>query len=166
MSDETEFTAKELAHHVDGRLVGDESVTIIRVADLQGAATNEIAYVEDSKHFESARASKAACLIVPENFDLNPQGQAAIFVARPKLAFARIAALLHPQKQREPVIHPTAVIAETANVALTVYVGPGAVIGDQTTVGAGTRIEAGVVIGDNVTIGSDWRLIPMLRYPM
>jgi UDP-3-O-[3-hydroxymyristoyl] glucosamine N-acyltransferase len=81
-------------------------------------------------------------------------------VARPKLAFARIAALLHPQKQREPVIHPTAVIAETANVALTVYVGPGAVIGEHTTVGAGTRIEAGVVIGDNVTIGLDCVLHP------
>jgi len=58
------------------------------------------------------------------------------------------------------VVHPTAVIATTADVALTAYVGPGAVIGDHTTVGVGTRIEAGVVIGDNVTIGVDCVLHP------
>ena len=161
MADEKELTVREVAEHVGGRLVGPDSVTIVGVAGLDVAAAREIAYVEDAKHFESARASQAACLIVPEDFQFSVrEGQAAIFVARPKLAFARIAALLHPQKRREPVIHPTAVIAETANVALTVYVGPGTVIGDDTTVGAGTRIEAGVVIGDNVTIGVDCVLHP------
>jgi len=66
----------------------------------------------------------------------------------------------HPQKQFEPVIHPTAVIAETADVALTVRIGPFVVIGDHTTIGAGTRVEAGVVIGDNVSIGSDCVIHP------
>ncbi|HET6670773.1 MAG TPA: UDP-3-O-(3-hydroxymyristoyl)glucosamine N-acyltransferase [Pyrinomonadaceae bacterium] len=161
MADEKELTVKEIAEHVGGRLVGPDSVTIVGVASLEDANAKEIAYVEDAKHFESARSSQAACLIVPENFQFTqPEGQAAIFVARPKLAFARIAALLHPQKRREPAIHPTAVIAASADVALTVYVGPGAVIGDHTTVGAGTRIEAGVVIGDNVTIGVDCVLHP------
>ena len=164
MSDEKQFTAGELAKHVNGRLAGDESVTILRVADLQIAASREIAYVEDAKHFDAARASKASCLLVPEGPELrhlteNPQ-QAVIFVPSPKLAFARIAALLHPRKQREPAVHPTAVIATTADIALTAYVGPGAVIGDHTTVGVGTRIEAGVVIGDRVTIGADCVLHP------
>ena len=155
MADERELTVKELAEHVGGRLVGPDTVTIARVASLEAASEEEIAYVEDAKHFDSARVSQASCLIVPENFESRQPGQTAIFVARPKLAFARIAALLHPQKRREPEVHPTAVIAASANVALNVYVGPGAAIGDHTTVGAGTRIEAGVVIGDNVTIGVD-----------
>ena len=159
MSDERQFNVKELAAHVGGRLVGDESVTINRVADLENAGTNEIAYVEESKHFATARESGASCLLVPEGFDFTSQarldGQVAIFVARPKLAFARIAALLHPPKQHEPKVHETAIVAESASIALTVAIGPYAVIGENSTVGAGTRIEAGVVIGDNVTIGND-----------
>ena len=160
MADERELSVKELAEHVGGRLVGPDSVAIVRVASLEAAGEKEIAYVEDAKHFDSARASQATCLIVPENFEFTRPGQVGIVVSRPKLAFARIAALLHPQKRREPEVHSTAVIAASANVALNVYVGPGAAIGDHTTVGAGTRIEAGVVIGDNVTIGVDCVLHP------
>ena len=51
--------------------------------------------------------------------------------------------------------HETAIVDESASIALTVAIGPYAVIGENSTVGAGTRIEAGVVIGDNVTIGND-----------
>jgi len=164
MSDEKRFTVRELAQHVNGRVDGDESVTILRVADLQSAARNEIAYVEDAKHFDAAAASQASCLLVPEGSELPHLGEspepAVIAVPSPKLAFTRIAALLHPQKRREPEVHPTAVIATTADVALTAYVGPGAVIGDRTTVGVGTRIEAGVVIGDNVKVGVDCVLHP------
>lgn len=164
MSDEKHFSVKELAEHVGGRLVGDESVTIVRVADLETAGPNDVAYVEDAKHFESARGSRASCLLAPEDFDLaSPalsDGHAAVFVARPKLAFARIAALLHPRKQHQPGVHETAIVAANANVALTVSIGPHAVIGENTTVGAGTRIDAGVVIGDNVTIGIDCVLHP------
>ncbi|HKR60853.1 MAG TPA: UDP-3-O-(3-hydroxymyristoyl)glucosamine N-acyltransferase [Pyrinomonadaceae bacterium] len=160
MSDEKEFTVKELALHVGGRVVGDESVAIVRVADLQNAGTHEIAYVEDSKHFEAATTSQAACLLVPDAFQSQQEAQTVIFVSHPKLAFAKLAALLHPRKQREPLLHTTAVVADTANLALTVYVGPHTAIGENTTVGVGTRIEAGVVIGDNVTIGTDCVLHP------
>ncbi len=45
-------------------------------------------------------------------------------------------------------------LAETADVALTAFIGPNACIGDYARIGAHTRIEAGAVIGANVTIGS------------
>ncbi len=98
MSDERLFNVKELAELVGGRVVGDESVTVGRVAGLENADSNEVAYVEDSKHFTTARESRASCLVVPENSDFAShapsEGRATILVARPKLAFARIAAAL------------------------------------------------------------------------
>ena len=163
MSDE-KFTAKKLAQHVNGAISGNEEVQIVRVADLLSAAENDIAYVEDEKHLEAAEKSKASCLIVPDSLSLpavtNGSRQARITVKRPKLAFAQIASLLHPQKQLEPVIHSTAVIAETANVALTVRIEPFVVVGEYTSVGSGTRIGCGVVIGDNVSIGDECVLHP------
>ncbi len=153
-------SATEVAEHVGGRLFGDGSVAIERAAALDTAQSGDIAYVEEEKFFALANDSHASCLIVPAGFTAHDAAPALIEVNRPKLAFARAAELLHPQKRREPFVHPTAAIAETANIDLTVYVGPHVSIGERTRVAAGTRLEAGVSIGDNVIIGNDCVLHP------
>ena len=80
--------------------------------------------------------------------------------AQPKLAFAQIAEVLHPQKRREPYVHASAAIATNADIDLTVFIGAHVSIGESTRIGAGTRVEAGVVIGDHVRIGRDCVLHP------
>jgi UDP-3-O-[3-hydroxymyristoyl] glucosamine N-acyltransferase len=52
------------------------------------------------------------------------------------------------------------VVAETADIALTAYVGPNVFIDEHTRVGAYTRLEAGVVLGANVSVGDDCVLHP------
>ncbi|MGH9908383.1 MAG: UDP-3-O-(3-hydroxymyristoyl)glucosamine N-acyltransferase [Pyrinomonadaceae bacterium] len=163
-------TTTELADHVKGRIIGSGSVLIGRVTSLEAAREGDLAYVEDPKLFAAAQASQASCVIVPPGFQSSAPSvpdEAAqtappslIEVARPKLAFALIARLLQPPKQREPSIHATAVVAQSADVALTVYIGPHVSIGENSRIGAGTRIEAGVVIGDNISIGVDCVLHP------
>jgi UDP-3-O-[3-hydroxymyristoyl] glucosamine N-acyltransferase len=168
MSDTKLLTIAELAAHVGGRLIGDGSIHVEWVADVGTAGAGEVAYVEDEKFFEAGKSSQASCLIGSPEFvaslkDLIREhefGPALIEVAKPKLAFALIAALLHPQKRREPFVHPSAVIAETADIDLTVFIGPHVAIGEGTRIGSGTRIEAGVVIGDHVRIGRDCVLHP------
>lgn len=168
MSETKVMTAAELATQVGGRLIGDGSVHIQRVADVAAAGTGEIAYVEDEKHFEAGRSSHASCLIASEKFVVSLKdaiidrefGPVLIEVAKPKLAFALIAELINPAKTREPFVHSSAVIAETADIDLTVYIGPHVSIGERTRVEAGTRIEAGVIIGDRVHVGTDCVLHP------
>ncbi|HAF13122.1 MAG TPA: UDP-3-O-(3-hydroxymyristoyl)glucosamine N-acyltransferase [Blastocatellia bacterium] len=168
MSETKSLTISELAEHVAGSLVGDGNIRIERVANLDSAGAGDIAYVEDEKFFEAGRSSRAACLIVPKDFLSSGNGPATeqalepalIEVSKPKLAFALVAGLLHPQKRREPFVHPSAVIAESADIDLTVFIGPHVAIGEGTRIGSGTRIEAGVVIGDHVTVGRDCVLHP------
>ena len=143
------WTIAELNAQVGGRLIGDGSIHIERVANVSTAAAGEIAYVEDEKFFEAGRASEASCLIVPQEFvaqlkDLiieHEFGPALIEVAKPKLAFALIADLLHPQKRREPFVHPSAVIAESADVDLTVFIGPHVSIGEETHIGGAHALK-------------------------
>ena len=170
MNEANPRSASDLAAEVSGKVLGDGTVLIERVAALESARQCEIAYVEDKKLFEAARQSNASCLLVTEEFTSSDengnkflkshQSTVLIQVARPKLAFALIANLLQPSKKREPSIHPTAVIANSADVALTVYIGPHVSIGENARIGAGTRIEAGVVIGDEVVVGIDCVLHP------
>jgi UDP-3-O-[3-hydroxymyristoyl] glucosamine N-acyltransferase len=158
MSERKTFTVAELAEHVGGRLVGDAAIVINRVASLEAAGDGEISYVEDEKFFPAANSSAASCVIVPENAAVSTSCR--IEVKRPKLAFALIAELLHPPKQREPLNHPTAVVADNVIIDDGVYVGPHVVIEAGARVGHGTRLEAGAIVGANVTIGTDCVLNP------
>src|SRR6266542_2801403 len=158
MTEAKMLTASELAARVGGRIVGDGEVAIQRVDGLETANEGEIAYVEDEKFFDSAKHSHASCLIVPLGAAID--SPCRIEVAKPKLAFALIAEVLHPSKRPEPLIHPTAVIAENADVALTAFVGPHVCIGEASRVDVGTQIHTGASIGDNVAIGSDCVIHP------
>src|SRR5215470_7740776 len=159
MTDSKGQSVNSFAKLVDGRVIGDGDTLIQRIANLDSAGENEIAYVDGEKFFEAAQASKASCLIVSrEHPDFT--GHTLIEVEHPKLAFSAIAATLHPAKRREPSIHSTAAVADTADVALTAYLGPGVCVGNYSRVGTATRIEAGAVIGDNVVIGADCVIHP------
>src|SRR5678815_1608315 len=168
MSEPKLLTVAELATHVGGRLIGDGNIHIERVADLSTAGTGEIAYVEDEKFFGAGKSTQASCLIAPEEFvafvkDLITEkvfGPVLIEVVKPKLAFARAAEVLHPPKRREPSVHESATIADSADIDLTVFIGPHVSIGEHTRIESGTRIEAGVVIGDHVRVGHDCVLHP------
>lgn len=151
-------TVSELAAHVGGQVIGDGSVAIRRVASLEAAGEGEIAYVEDEKFFAAATTSKASCVIVPAGADVKAASR--IEVKKPKLAFALIAEMLHPPKQRAPEIHGSAVIADNATIAEDVFIGAFVCVGEKSIVGSGTQIRAGVKVGDAVTIGKDCVLHP------
>ena len=51
------------------------------------------------------------------------------------------------------MIHPTAIIDESANIADDVEIGPYSIIGADVTIGAGTRVESHVVIKGPASIG-------------
>jgi UDP-3-O-[3-hydroxymyristoyl] glucosamine N-acyltransferase len=150
----------QLAEIVAGKVVGDGSTVIERIADLEHAGESEIAYVENENFLAAAGESKAGCLIVSERIGEKLADRTRIEVGNPKLAFALIGAALHPAIRREPSIHATAVLAESADIALTAYVGPNVSVGEYAHVGAYTRLEAGVVLGDGVTVGDDCVLHP------
>src|SRR2546423_8963709 len=152
------LTASELAAHVDGRVTGDGSVVITRVASLDAAGTGDISYVEDQKFFDAARNSKASCLIVQEGVQLDFGCQ--IQVKNPKLAFALIAEVLHPPKQRAPEIHSSSVIAAGAKIGHDVFIGAFVCVGENSTVGDRTQIRAGAKIGDDVSVGTDCVIHP------
>lgn len=156
--DVNEKSVAELAAHVGGRVVGDESLRVKSVASLENAGEGEIAFVEDQKLLESAASSKASCLIVAEGMRVD--GVCLIEVARPKLAFTLVARLLHPPRRREPLIHPTANVAASAFVEENVYIGARAEIGERAHVGAGTQILAGAFVGDDARVGRDCVLHP------
>lgn len=154
----TAKTVSELAAHVGGEVLGDGNVIINRVASLEAAGDGEIAYLEDEKYFAVASAGKASCVITPAGSDVKVSCR--IEVKKPKLAFALIAEVLHPPKQRAPEIHSSSVIAKDANIGRDAFIGAFVCVGEGSSIGDRTQIRAGAKIGDQVTVGADCVIHP------
>lgn len=141
----------EIAEFLDGELIGDGDVEIVRVAALDSAISGEIAFVEKA---DGKIATGASCLIVSLDFT-DDTDTAHIRVANPKLAFAKIAAVLHRSKTYPSENHPSAVIASTAKIGKDIFIGSFVCIGENTNVGDGSQILSGTIIGDEVIIGKN-----------
>ncbi|MEO7539246.1 MAG: UDP-3-O-(3-hydroxymyristoyl)glucosamine N-acyltransferase [Pyrinomonadaceae bacterium] len=146
----------EIADFLKAELVGNGDIEIIGVAALESASKREISFVAKAA-IESG--SQAGCFIAPLDFEdagLVP----VIKTLDPKLAFAKIAAILHPAKQRSSEIHITSVISNTALVGTGVFVGAFVCIGDDSHIGDRTQIRQGSKIGKRVKVGNNCVIHP------
>ncbi len=84
----------EIAELVGGELRGDGAIEITACAAVDRATAGEIAFLDGKVLPETVCAS---CVLVPREIDTSSDVP-MIFVDRPKLAFARVAAELHPSK--------------------------------------------------------------------
>jgi len=146
---------REIAELVGGDLSGDPKVEIVRVADIATAGDGDVAFYEK---MDEGFSSNASCLLVPQ--DSSASNGTLIKVENPKLAFARVAAFLHPQKHRLTEIHPTAVISDSAKIGQDVFIGAFVCVGDSSVIGDGCQMRAGAKVGDNVTLGKNCLLHP------
>src|SRR5213592_2856923 len=103
---------RELAQWLGFGFEGDGEAEITGVAPIELAGPAEVSFINSRKAAQQADASAAGCLIVP--MDFAGGGRTVIRAASPRTAFARTIGRLHPPRQPEPGIHPTAVVAATA----------------------------------------------------
>ena len=151
-------TAKDLAEFLGCSLEGDGHVIVSGVASPASAGVTDLIYVETPRHLDRAAASSARCVLIAPGLAL--EGKTLLRAANPKLAFARAAAWLLPPAPIATGIHPTAVVAPSAQLAVGVAVGPYAVIEDEVKIGEGTQVGAFCFIGRGARLGEDCRLYP------
>ena len=142
---------REIADFLKAELIGEGDVEIVRVASLETAAKGEIAFVEIA---DGKIATNASCVIVPLAFS-GDLPQPIIKTANSKLAFSRIAAVLHPRYKPAPFIHSTALVRDSASIGDDVVIEPFVCIDENSVVGTGTYLHAASIVGQNVRIGKN-----------
>ncbi len=150
---------KDLAVFLNANFEGDGERDVRRVAPLDSAGPEELAFVASAKAAKFAGASRAGCLLVPQNYS-DGADRTLIRVSDPRAAIARAIAKLHPPVEPPPGVHPTAVLGPGTVIAPGVHIGPFVSIGAGVLIGAGTSIGAGSVIGDYVHIAEKCRIHP------
>jgi UDP-3-O-[3-hydroxymyristoyl] glucosamine N-acyltransferase len=153
-------TLRDLAEKLGCRLLGDSSVTVTSVSSLRSATAGSLVFVDDAQYLDTALRSSAAAIIVGDFAAGSSAASASkpfLISPQPRLTFARAAKLLRdPDHSR--VIHPSAIVPNSAKIGKKVAIGARAVIGEHVKIGDETTLGSGSTIGDNVAIGSHCRI--------
>jgi UDP-3-O-[3-hydroxymyristoyl] glucosamine N-acyltransferase len=155
-------TLAAIAERTGGRVIGDASVRIARVAAIDDVDATALTFATDERFLRAALESRAAAILVDAKLvdPLAAYAKPIVAVASPRVALATLLTLLEAPRPSGPYRHPSAVVAESAQIGDAVYIGALVVIGERTSIGAGTVLAAGVVIGAEANVGIDCMLHP------
>lgn len=144
----------ELARLLNARLEGDDaaSTEVTGVAGIEEAGAGQVTFVANPKYAPLARTTKAAAVLVTEDFPAITAP--TLRTANPYLAFARAVEIFYHPPTYPPGIHSTAVIHPTAKLGRNGHVGAYAVIEANVVIGDDAVVLPHVVIYPNVVIGN------------
>ncbi len=156
-----EFTAKQIAGMIGGRVDGDENAIINSFAKIEEGKPGAISFLSNPKYTHYLYETQSSVVLINEDVELEKPVSATLI--RVKNAYESVAKLLQlyeSMKPRKSGIEPQAYISEKATVGKDCYIGAFAYIGDGAVIGDGTQIYPHTVICEDVKIGEKSTIYP------
>ena len=138
-------------------LRGDGAHLIDGVGTLKNGGPSQVSFLANRAYRKELPNTSAGAVILKEE-DTSACPAHCLVADDPYLAFARVAALFDPRPTGTPGVHPSAVVAETAQLGEGVSIGPNAVIGDDCIIGEACVIGPGTVLEASCELGASCRL--------
>ncbi len=151
----------DLAQAVEARLLGDPEILIQGVGSLEKAKPGEISFLGNPRYRHYLQDTRASAVILAlDNSDHELPSTAAILLSEnPHLTYAKVASRIFPEPETPVGCHPSAVVAASAQLDVSAWVGPCAVVGEDVKIGAHVCIGPGCVVEDGCIIGNHCRLL-------
>ncbi|MFK7702873.1 UDP-3-O-(3-hydroxymyristoyl)glucosamine N-acyltransferase [Pseudomonas caspiana] len=137
----------QLAEFLGATLRGAEDKEITGLATLQEAGPGQVSFLANPQYRKFLVDTQASAVLLKPT-DADSYTGNALLVPDPYLAYARISHLFDPKPKAVAGIHPTAVVADDAQID------PAASIGAFAVVESGAKIAAGVTVGAQCFIGA------------
>ncbi|WP_314313027.1 UDP-3-O-(3-hydroxymyristoyl)glucosamine N-acyltransferase [Hoylesella marshii] len=156
-----EFTAKQIAEYIQGRIEGDEHASVHTFAKIEEGVSGAISFLSNPKYTHYIYETQSSIVLIDENVKLERPTHATLI--RVKNAYEAVAQLLQLYESTRPKktgIHPLAFISPDAKVGKDAYIGAFAYIGEHVEIGDGCQIYPHVTIGENVKIGNGCLIYP------
>jgi UDP-3-O-[3-hydroxymyristoyl] glucosamine N-acyltransferase len=151
------YSLRELVERFGGEIVGDPEARVSRVATLENAGPETIAFLANPRYLRQLATTQAPAVIVaPAQRDLLQTS--GIVHEQPYLYFARVSTLLSSPRRAEPGIHASAAVHPEACIDAGAEIGAYAVVARGAQVGRGSVIGAGTTLGENARVGRECHL--------
>lgn len=156
-----EFTAKQIAQFIGGKIIGDENAAIHTFAKIEEGVPGAISFLANEKYIHYVYSTKSSIVLLDSSIKLSePVSATLIVVDNARDCVAKLLQLYASAQPKKQGVSSMAFIAPSAKVGKDCYVGPFAVIGENVEIGDGCQIYPNVVIEDNAKIGSNCIFYP------
>jgi len=143
-----------IAERLGCTVVGDPALEITGVAGLDDAVAGELTFLSNPRYSGRLGSTKASAILLAEEDESIALAQ--LVGADPYLGFARALEMFYDAPRPAPGIHPTAVVAATAEIGEDPTIGAYVVIGENVKLGPRAVIHPHSAIYEGVRIGEDF----------
>ena len=149
-----EFTAKQIAEFVGGRIEGNENAAIHTFSKIEEGREGAISFLSNPKYTHYLYDTKSTIVLINEDVQLEkPVTPTLIRVKNAYGCVAKLLQLYESMKPKKTGVDALAFVSPSAKIGQDVYIGPFTYIGENVEIGDGTRIFPNVTIYDGTRIG-------------
>lgn len=152
-----EFTVRQIAGLINGRVQGNDSLLINQLAKIEEGQPGSISFLSNLKYEAHLYTTEASAVIVEESFEpKQPVAATLIFVENSYSAFAKLLEEYHRLVSSARVgVEQPSYLSESSTVGEAIYRGAFSYIGKNCRIGTNVKIYPHVYVGDGVQIGDN-----------
>lgn len=151
-----EFTAKQIADFIGGRVEGDENAKIHTFAKIEEGKEGTITFLSNPKYTHFIYETKASIVLINDDVELeHPVSATLIRVPNAYECVAKLMQMYAASLPKKKGIDPLAFVSKTAEIGKDVYIGPFTYVGEGVKIGDGCLIYPHVTIYDGCKIGNN-----------
>lgn len=151
-----EFTAKQIAEFIGGKVEGDENASVNTFAKIEEGKKGAISFLSNPKYLHYIYDTESSIVLLNEDVQLEKPVKATLI--RVKDAYESVAKLLQLYTSMQPKkvgIDSLAFIHPSAKVGKNCYIGPFVAIGPDVVIGDGCVIHPHATIGEKASVGNN-----------
>ena len=151
-----EFTAKQIADYVGGKVEGDSQASVNTFAKIEEGKKGAISFLSNLKYLHYIYDTESSIVLINEDVKLERETKATLI--RVKDAYECVAKLLQlyaSMKPKKVGIDSLAFIHPSAKVGKDCYIGPFVAIGPNVTIGDGCVLHPHVTVGEEASVGNN-----------
>lgn len=150
-----EFTAKQIAEFIKGRVEGDENTVINTFAKIEEGKPGAISFLSNPKYTHYIYDTESSVVLINDDVVLEKPVKATLIrVANAYECVAKLLQLYQSMQPRKTGIDSLAFVSSSAKIDKDTYVAPFAYIGDNVEIGEGCIIYPHVTIYHGCKIGN------------
>jgi UDP-3-O-[3-hydroxymyristoyl] glucosamine N-acyltransferase len=157
-----QFTAKQIADLINGKIEGDPDIIVSSFGKLEEATEGQLAFLANPKYEDFIYSTKASVIIINTTFQLEKEIGATLI--RVPDAYSSFAVLLteYAKMARANLtgIQQPVYLSATARMGENIFIGAFAYLGENVIIGNNVKLYPNVYLGDNVTIDDGSILYP------